>query len=338
MLFTIIVPIYNVEKYLRKCIDSILAQTHTDFELILVDDGSPDHSPQICDEYAAMDSRIQVIHKLNGGLVSARQTGLAAARGEYVLHVDGDDWVAEDLLEELYQIIQNHNAPDIIQYDAYRVYADRMERVQSYTHPGYYHRTEMEQDIIPSMIHDRRRPFLAARIPGYIWSKAMKRNIIQDHYCADCAIKLEDFACVYECIYFSNSFYYHDKPLYYYNKTNEGSIMTKYDAFYFQNHSRVIQYISAHLGVYSLEVQRQIEAFNASGICIGVFHEVRHGKNLMEASRHIKRELNATTCLKNANTKGLPLHAKIYIHLLKCRMYYLALLMAKVYLTLKEKR
>ena len=86
-----IVPVYNVEKYLRRCVDSILNQTFTDFELILVDDGSPDNSPAICYEYAVKDSRIKVIHKVNGGVSSARNVGLDVAKGEWICFVDSDD-------------------------------------------------------------------------------------------------------------------------------------------------------------------------------------------------------------------------------------------------------
>ena len=115
MLFSVIVPIYNIEKYLRRCIDSVLAQTFDDYELILVDDGSPDNCPAICDEYALRDSRIKVIHKENGGLVSARQAGMELAVGDYVFHLDGDDAICDDALESAYKIISEKN-PDIISF------------------------------------------------------------------------------------------------------------------------------------------------------------------------------------------------------------------------------
>lgn len=99
--FSIIVPIYNIESYIEKCIDSILAQSFTDFELILVDDGSPDRCPLICDEYAKKDGRIKVVHKKNGGLSSARNAGLAVAVGEYCWMVDGDDYISPDALEKI---------------------------------------------------------------------------------------------------------------------------------------------------------------------------------------------------------------------------------------------
>lgn len=99
--FSIIVPIYNIENYIEKCIDSVLTQSYDNFELILVDDGSPDGCPGICDEYAKKDSRVQVVHKKNGGLSSARNAGLAVAQGEYCWMVDGDDYISPDALEKI---------------------------------------------------------------------------------------------------------------------------------------------------------------------------------------------------------------------------------------------
>lgn len=338
MLFSIIVPVYKVEKYLKKCVDSILAQTYQDFQLILVDDGSTDSSPLICDEYAGRDKRIIVIHKKNGGVVSARLEGITIAEGQYTLYLDADDWIAGNLLQELAEVIEKHHAPDMILFDAYKVYTEKKELMIQSLEPGYYDRERMEKEIIPSMMYDRNRYFLTAQIAGQLWNKAIKTSILKEHLCTDTSLyKAEDFACVYECIYFSESFYYLKKSLYFYNKMNEGSAMTKYDATYFRNHSRVIDYTMKHLGQYSEIVKRQIEAHNVSGICIGVFHEVRHGRKLLEASKHIKKELTETTCLKNANCKDLPLHAKVYIFLLKHKMYFVALLMAKIFLKLKGK-
>ena len=99
---SIIVPVYNVEKYIRRCLDSIAAQTFTDWECICVDDGTPDASGKICNEYAQKDSRFVVIHKENGGVSSARNAGLNVAKGEYVTFCDSDDWVEKEMLEVLY--------------------------------------------------------------------------------------------------------------------------------------------------------------------------------------------------------------------------------------------
>ena len=113
-IISIIVPIYNVEQYLHRCVDSILAQTFTDWELLLIDDGSPDRSGEICDEYAKKDTRIRVFHKENGGVSSARQRGLDESVGEYTIHADPDDWVEPTMLEELYQKAKDDNADMVI--------------------------------------------------------------------------------------------------------------------------------------------------------------------------------------------------------------------------------
>ena len=109
-LLSSIVPVYDGERYLPKCMDSILAQTFTDFELILVDDGSPDNCPALCDAAAAKDARIRVLHQKNGGLSAARNAGLDVARGEWIGFVDSDDYIAPEMYETLYKAVQSTGA------------------------------------------------------------------------------------------------------------------------------------------------------------------------------------------------------------------------------------
>ena len=104
-LISIIIPVYKVEKYLEKCIKSVLSQTYKNLQIILVDDGSPDNCGNICDDYARVDNRIEVIHKANGGLSDARNVGLKAARGEYIGFVDSDDYVSNEMFENLYNTL-----------------------------------------------------------------------------------------------------------------------------------------------------------------------------------------------------------------------------------------
>lgn len=111
---SIICPVYNAQNFIKKCLNSIAQQTFNDWELILVDDGSPDDSGVICDEYAAKDERIKVIHKKNGGVSSARQAGLEASSGEYVIHVDPDDWIEPTMLEELFAKAKEEEADVVI--------------------------------------------------------------------------------------------------------------------------------------------------------------------------------------------------------------------------------
>jgi len=111
---SVIVPVYKAEKYLHRCVDSILSQTFQDFEVLLIDDGSPDRSGEICDEYAKRDSRVRVFHKKNGGVSSARQCGIDNALGEYTIHADPDDWVEPNMLEELYEKAKEDDADMVI--------------------------------------------------------------------------------------------------------------------------------------------------------------------------------------------------------------------------------
>ena len=109
-LVSIVVPVYNVEKYLERCVDSLINQTYKNIEIILVDDGATDNSGELCDKLLFKDSRIKVFHKLNGGLSDARNYGINQATGEYLLFVDSDDWVENEIVEKLYNSIEQNSA------------------------------------------------------------------------------------------------------------------------------------------------------------------------------------------------------------------------------------
>ena len=160
-IISIIIPVYNVALYLRQCIQSITSQ-EGNIEVILVDDGSPDESPSICDEYAQKDNRIHVIHKQNGGVSSARNAGLDTAQGEWIWFVDGDDYIADNVLKRIYQEIQKYPHADLIQmgmnylYDDNRLVTQRIELIDNLKknkfllqHITYHnHRLLFKRDII----------------------------------------------------------------------------------------------------------------------------------------------------------------------------------------------
>ena len=125
-LISVIVPVYNVEQYLDKCLDSIINQTYTNLEILLIDDGSPDNCPRKCDEWAEKDSRIRVIHKENGGLSSARNTGLDNCTGKYVGFIDSDDWIDLNFFQTLYDNLEKEDA-DISVVGVWKVYEDGMK-------------------------------------------------------------------------------------------------------------------------------------------------------------------------------------------------------------------
>lgn len=123
-LISVIVPVYNVEKYIHRCIDSIIEQTYENTEIILVDDGSPDNCPKICDEYEKKDKRIKVIHKKNGGLSDARNVGIEASKGKFICFIDSDDYIEKNYIKKMYEsIIKNNSDIAICNYN--RVYYDK---------------------------------------------------------------------------------------------------------------------------------------------------------------------------------------------------------------------
>ena len=114
---SVIIPVYNVQEYLARCIDSVLCQSHKELEIILVDDGSTDHSGAMCDDYTSRDSRIKVIHKSNGGLSDARNAGLDVMTGDYVTFIDADDYLIPQQYEHCIDIIKQHHNIDLVQFD-----------------------------------------------------------------------------------------------------------------------------------------------------------------------------------------------------------------------------
>ena len=157
-LVSVVIPVYKVEPYLARCVDSVLSQTLQDLQIILVDDGSPDNCPQLCDAYGKQDSRIQVIHKENGGLASARNAGMAVATGKWLFFLDSDDWLEPDGLESLVHIGQEQQV-DFVRYRAIRsgwpgmeAHAPCMvEPVRELRH-GYYSRQEILKEVYPRLI------------------------------------------------------------------------------------------------------------------------------------------------------------------------------------------
>ena len=132
IIFSVIIPVYNVEKYLRKCVDSVLAQDNANMEVILIDDGSPDNSGAICDEYAEKDTRVKVIHKENGGLSTARNVGLDIARGEFITFVDSDDYLLPNTFIPNLDYIKKHPEVDCLQFPM--IHDVRIEFAKKYTH------------------------------------------------------------------------------------------------------------------------------------------------------------------------------------------------------------
>ena len=220
---SVIVPVYNTEKYLRECIDSILAQTFTDFELILVDDGSTDKSGAICDEYCRLDDRIRVIHQNNGGVTVARKRGVELSSGEYVTFVDSDDWINRDM----YRIMLEQGAADILICDMVYFSNYHKYEIPSCVDPGYYDKQKMNERFYSNMLFDYTCgcPAISPSFCNKLIRSEILRNVIND---VDDSITYgEDALCTYACMLDAESIQIIDSTLYYYRE-NPTSICNTY--------------------------------------------------------------------------------------------------------------
>lgn len=226
-MISIIVPIYKVEKYIKQCVDSIIAQTYKDIEIILVDDGSPDNCPVICDEYAKQDSRVKVVHKANGGLISARKAGLQVSTGEYVCFVDGDDWIEADMYEHIAKSVDMTGA-DCIITQFYFEYPNNPQKSNYKLNRELYIRSEIEKEIFPTMLFDNQ--YYKFGIFPNCWTKVFKRELLEKHLMdTDDRIRMgEDIAFTYPCLMECQTIAFVDKALYHY-RINPESMTKMYD-------------------------------------------------------------------------------------------------------------
>ncbi len=222
---SVIVPVFNVEKYLRTSVDSILTQTYQDFELLLINDGSTDSSPQICEAYAVTDKRVKVVHQKNAGFGEARNTGLKHATGDYVYFMDSDDWADKDLLERNYSIARESKADTVI-FGHKKLYSSsRVENIIDMTPPG-----SGPADIVSLL--DRGFGFA-------VWEQLMRRDLIVRNNLVFPPYKREaDIAFLLEFYRFCDTIVVNPISYYTYNCFYSA---TKFNQDSTENHKRLYQ-------------------------------------------------------------------------------------------------
>ena len=214
---SVIVPIYNVEPYLRRCVDSILGQDFEDFELILVDDGSPDGCPAICDEYAQKDGRVRVIHQPNAGVSVARNNGVAASRAAYICFVDADDSISDRCLSTLYSAAREFDVPMVILFQC-SAFTRRNGRTGPSAPPP-----------LPRGVMDRDAALVEVCVEQYfgcfLWGRLVRRDIVAAAPCPPGRL-YEDSFSVWRQIMACEKIAYIPEPLYFY-RTREGSLQRR---------------------------------------------------------------------------------------------------------------
>jgi glycosyltransferase involved in cell wall biosynthesis len=221
---SVIIPVYKVESYLHKCIDSVLNQNFKDIEVILVDDGSPDNCPVICDEYASKDNRVKVIHKKNGGLSDARNQGIKTATGDYILFLDSDDyWEGTNALDNLVRTI-NQNQADVTLYGTKDI--NLVQNTANITR-GFYNIAALQKNKKTAV----KSLFETAQFPGSAWVIAIKRSfVLENELFFITGIKAEDIDWLIHVFVKAQTFDAVNDAFYMYIKNRPGSITNTSDA------------------------------------------------------------------------------------------------------------
>ena len=226
---SVILPVYKVEAYLRRCIDSIINQSFRDLEIILVDDGSPDNCGAICDEYACRDARIHVIHQENMGLYGARNTGMKIASGEYISVVDSDDWMEADAYSQMIQIIDEYH-PDMIRFGFKKMLNEKIIAEKKMPYEEKIYKDDALRMIqLDTISNEGVLDYKKTRILS-AWSNLYRRELVMENdiiFISEREILNEDYLFVLQVSLAAESVYVSDKAFYCYD-TRDGSITMSY--------------------------------------------------------------------------------------------------------------
>lgn len=286
--FSLILPCFNVAQYMARCVQSILEQSFTDYEIILVDDGSTDSTPALCDVLASNDARIRVIHKSNGGLSSARNAGLDAAKGQYVWFIDADDWIEKQALARIHQVIQAADV-DVVKFDYYRVDSSK-EPVLCDVKQGLY-QAEMLDQL-------RRQAFCGAG--RYCLSACMhvyRRDLLDKHglrFVSERDVGSEDYLFNLQVLLHVSRLWKIASPLYSYER-RAGSLTQTYKADlvlrYISLREKLFSYYSSHemLGQYGAFIERFFLWHLIIGTCVTQEYDtVSLGRQMRDARRGVR--------------------------------------------------
>ena len=299
MKVSIIVPAYNIEKYIGNCLDSIIGQSFKSFELILVDDGSTDGTSKICDSYAKKDKRIVVVHQHNGGLSSARNTGLKLCRGEYISFVDGDDIVRRDYLKTMVNLMENYGC-DIVECNYNKI----NEKLEELTNPSTSEKI-VKMTSLEWLTETNLHGFLSV----VVWNKLFKKELF-DSVVFPLGRVSEDDATTFKLIDRASLIVRTYLSLYLY-RCRSGSIMEsnytekKFDDHYFA--------LFEQFNYFEKNGKKEISFFCLSKLCIFIIKKFRWLKGVNLNKAYEKRAFVKESYCSFRKSKTIPLKFKMYI-------------------------
>lgn len=332
---SIIVPIYRSERVLGKCVGSILDQTFQDWELLLVDDGSPDGSGKLCDQYAEQDPRVRVFHKNNGGVSSARNLGIQEARGDYILFVDSDDWIDAHMCQTLHGAVQAAGA-DSAGCAHYDIEPGGNRWVEPAAMPaGTYGREEFRKGIVDRLLGQRLgRP--GEVLNGFIWRFLFSREVIVKNDVRFAGAYLEDELFLMEYFCLADKLVVVDEPLYYYLQ-NPASVTRNYLPDYMDTFRRFMEAKRRLVSRFELEKDDPAwaESSNWAGLLIAIGNEFAKSNpaSLTEKRRRVEAfalESEMAEAIRNLKPQGMGRNKQLVADLVRRKWFGLLALMYKV--------
>ncbi len=318
MLFSVVIPFYNVEEYVDKCVQSVINQTYRNLELIAVDDGSTDSTGRLLDSYAENDNRIRVIHKMNGGLTSARKAGARECKGDYVLIVDGDDWISENCLEK-YNTILEGNPVDVI-VNGYNIGDEGKFSVyppfSTDGKYGYFDEERMEREYLPYLFSIRQ----------YAVGKVYKKELYLKYQLQldDVVTMGEDIAISYPCIANAKSIYTLNEPHYYYRYNPKSMTKSKKKYLSWECTLTRTAHLEKILPLDKFSYQTDFWGMTAHSVFNVVLSHIKNDKYrdaVKDAKNHLQREdVKKWIDCASKEAKGVN---KILAVVLKYRLFFL---------------
>ena len=328
----IIVPVYNVENYLDECIESILNQDYTDFNVILIDDGSTDLSSKKCDEWSSKDKRIKTFHKSNGGLMSAWKYGVVNSQSVYVGFVDSDDWIESDMFSTLLEIIERDKS-DMVTCGLLKEFADsRKEAVYNSIPSGVYDRKRIQKEIFPILLRGNgySRGILVNRV-----TKLFKREMlvdILDDLSDDISIG-EDLLTTFRFLTTARSISVLQDYTPYHYRINNQSMIKRYSDVKYEKIELLRHKMLAFADV-NYDLPTQVNTDFIRLILTQLDEEIlfsgKSTKQLLKRMRDLSHSVAFSNAVANSEWRKLSIKYRLYIWLFKYDMYILALAMRKI--------
>ena len=320
-LISVIIPVYKVEKYLDKCIDSVINQTYNNLEIILVDDGSPDNCPKMCDEYAKKDKRIKVIHKENGGVGSARNKGIEKSTGDYITFVDSDDWIEKEFIHEMLDIANKYKV-DYVTCGYYRVYESKKEIING----------NLEEIVIDSKEYVNKLLNVQNGY-GFVHMKLIKKTKISNLRFEEKLVVGEDALFNIELCKHINKAVILNKSLYNYF-FNSNSVVRKYDEKYVDKYLNSMKYMSEYIEKNYNNIETIINLYNyivyhVMLICVNYCYHPKNNNKYKSLKKVCNIEL-FNEAIKKSNYNELSLTRKVTLFTLKFKLYFLTAIICKI--------